>query len=220
MHELEYPFDVEYLIKNKKKIKKELLLKEGLIEKRIAILGGSTTSEIKNMLEIFLLNYGIKPIFYESEYNKFFEDAMFGNDELDSFNPDIIYIHTTNRNITYYPTMYDNIEDINNLFENEYQKFAKIWEKLTTKFNAIIIQNNFEYPFYRLLGNRDAWDIHGKTNFITRLNQKFYDYANEHKNFFINDINYISSCYGLDKWENGFYWHMYKYAMEVPAIPY
>ncbi len=220
MKELEYPFDVNYIMKNKKKMKKELLLKQGLIEKNIAILGGSTTSEIKNMLELFLLNYGIKSNFYESEYNKFYEDAMFGNEELDNFKPDIIYIHTTNRNIIEYPNMYDNEKDIEEKLNYEYNKFSKIWEKLFEKFNATIIQNNFEYPYYRLLGNKDASDIHGRTNFITRLNQKFYEYAQNHKNFFINDINYVSSCYGLDKWANQFYWHMYKYAMEVPAIPY
>ena len=220
MKELEYPFDVDYLIKNKKKIKKKLLENANLLEKKIAILGGSTTSEIKNMLELFLLNYGIKPIFYESEYNKFWEDAMFGNEELDNFNPDIIYIHTTNRNIINYPTMYDDEKTVNDLLEQEYSKFEKMWDKLFEKFNATIIQNNFEYPYYRLLGNKDASDVHGKINFITRLNQKFYDYANNSKSFFINDINYVSACYGLDKWANQFYWHMYKYAMEVPAIPY
>lgn len=220
MQELEYPFDVDYLMKNKKKIKRQLLLNTSLIEKNIAILGGSTTSEIKNMLEIFLLNYGIKPNFYESEYNKFYEDAIFGNEELDNFKPDIIYIHTTNRNITEYPTMYDDNTVVEEKLNFEYEKFKKVWDKLFSKFDATIIQNNFEYPYYRLLGNKDAVDIHGKTNFITRLNQKFYDYANSAKNFFINDINYVSSCYGLDKWANQFYWHMYKYAMEVPAIPY
>ena len=220
MKELEYPFDADLLIKNKRKIKKELLQKENFIEKKIAILGGSTTSEIKNMLELFLLNYGIKPTFYESEYNKFYEDAVFGNDELNEFNPDIIYIHTTNRNITNYPTMLDDKKTVDEMLQAEYDKFEKVWDSLLNKFNATIIQNNFEYPYYRLLGNKDASDIHGKINYITRLNQKFYDYANITKNFFINDINYVSSCYGLDKWANQFYWHMYKYAMEVPAIPY
>ncbi len=220
MRELEYPFDSELLIKNKRKIKKELLQNDNFIEKKIAILGGSTTSEIKNMLELFLLNYGIKPTFYESEYNKFYEDAVFGNDELNEFNPDIIYIHTTNRNITNYPTMLDDKKTVDEMLQAEYDKFEKVWDSLLNKFNATIIQNNFEYPYYRLLGNKDASDIHGKINFITKLNQKFYDYANITKNFFINDINYVSSCYGLDKWSNQFYWHMYKYAMEVPAIPY
>ena len=220
MKELEYPFNADRILKTKRKIKKELLLKDNFIEKNIAILGGSTTSEIKNILELFLLNYGIKPTFYESEYNQFYEDAMFGNEELDNFNPDIIYIHTTNRNIIEYPTMYDDEKVIEEKLNNEYKRFENIWGKLKEKFNATIIQNNFEYPYYRLLGNKDASDIHGRINFIMRLNQKFYDYANSHKNFFINDINYVSSCYGLDKWANQFYWHMYKYAMEVPAIPY
>ncbi len=220
MKELQYPFDVEYIIKHKKKIKKELLTKEGLISKKVAILGGSTTSEIKNMLEIFLLNYGIAPTFYESEYNKYYEDAMFGNEELDEFKPDIIYIHTTNRNITDYPSILDDEKTIQQMLDSEYQKYTNMWDKLFSKFKAIIIQNNFEYPFYRLLGNKDASDIHGRINFLNRLNLKFYEYARSHDNFFINDINYLSSCYGLDKWSNQFYWHMYKYALEVPAIPY
>ncbi len=218
--ELQYPFDSEYLIKNKRKIKKELLLKPGLINKNIAILGGSTTSEVKNMLEIFLLNYGIKPNFYESEYNKYYEDALFGNEELDEFKPDIIYIHTSNRNILNYPNIKDNEKEIEELLNNEYLRYEKIWEKLDNKFKAVIIQNNFEYPFYRLLGNKDVYDYHGHTNFINRLNEKFYEYARCHSNFFINDLNYLASSYGLDKWANQFYWHMYKYALEVPAIPY
>lgn len=220
MNCLEYPFDAQYILKNKKKIKKDLLQRPGLVEKNIAILGGSTTSEIKNILEIFLLNYGIKPNFYESEYNQFYEDAVFGNEELDNFKPDIIYIYITNRNIMSYPNVLDDYKTIDEKLESEYAKFTKIWQSLQQKFNSIIIQNDFEYPYFRLLGNKDVSDIHGRVNFINRLNQKFYEYANSHNNFFINSINYLSASYGLDKWSNQFYWHMYKYALEVPAIPY
>lgn len=58
---MEYPFDAEWILK-KKSIKKGLLNCEDkdFIEKKIAILGGSTTNDIKNVLELFLLNYGIK----------------------------------------------------------------------------------------------------------------------------------------------------------------
>lgn len=220
MDTLEYPFNVEYIIKNKKKIKKELLEKDSLIEKNIAILGGSTTSEVKNMLEIFLLNYGIKPNFYESEYNLFYEDAIFGNEIIDNFKPDIIYIHTTIRNIKDYPTIKDSVGDIDLKYNNLTKKFQSIWDSLLNKFNAIIIQNNFELPGVRLLGNKDVTDVHGFVNYVNRVNDYFYTFARENDRFYINDINYVSSCYGLDKWLNDFYWHMYKYAMEVPAIPY
>lgn len=82
-----------------------------------------------------------------------------------------------------------------------------------------IIQNNFEYPYFRLLGNQDASNIHGRTNFISRLNQKFYDYAQHHSNFFINDINYLSANYGLKEWSAPFFWYMYKYSLCQDAIP-
>ena len=83
MRELEYPFDSDFIRKKRIKIRKQLLADEqaNYIDKRIAILGGSTTSEVKNMLELFLLNQGIKPSFYESEYNKYYEDGMFDKPE-------------------------------------------------------------------------------------------------------------------------------------------
>ena len=68
---LEYPFDENYILSKKKKIKKELLESgRDFTDTRIAILGGSTTNDIKLVMELFLLDYGIKPSFYESEYNR------------------------------------------------------------------------------------------------------------------------------------------------------
>lgn len=96
MKELEYPFDSGYLLKKKRSIKRQLLSDGSVrIKKKIAVLGGSTTNDIINMLELFLLNYGIEPIFYESEYNRYWQDAVFGNEELDSFSPDLIFVHTS-----------------------------------------------------------------------------------------------------------------------------
>ena len=83
MKELEYPFDSGYLLKKKRSIKRQLLSDGSVrIKKKIAVLGGSTTNDIINMLELFLLNYGIEPTFYESEYNRYWQDAVFGNEEL------------------------------------------------------------------------------------------------------------------------------------------
>ncbi|RDY31710.1 HAD-IIIC family phosphatase [Lachnotalea glycerini] len=220
MKELEYPFDSEYILNNKKKIKKKLQLSNNqYIRKNIAILGGSTTSNIKLMLELFLLNYGIKPIFYESEYNQYYQDAIFPNKQLEKFHPDIIFIHTTNRNIMFYPHIGMSGKEIDQLIEAEIERYISIWDRLDAVYQCPIIQNNFEYPSYRLMGNKEASDVHGKINFITRLNQRFYEYAQTHDNFYINDINYISACYGLDRWSDPFYWHMYKYACAVLAIP-
>ena len=169
--------------------------------------------------ELFLLDQGIRPRFYECEYAQYWEDVMFDNPELVEFDPDIIYIHTSNRNIRQYPGLAMSTEEVDAMLDADYDHFFKLWGKIENTYHCPIIQNNFEYPFYRLLGNADATDIHGRVSYINRLNEKFAAYAREHKDFFIQDINYLSATYGLDKWSDPLYWHMYKYSLSMEAIP-
>lgn len=226
MRELEYPFDAGYLLKKSKRIKRTLLEQTAadgtpvtFLKKRIAVLGGSTTHDIIRMLELFLLNYGIEPEFYESEYAQYWQDAMFDNEELVQFHPDLIYIHTTGRNITFFPDMEDSFQGIEDKLEAQMNHFRVMWEKLENTYHCPVIQNNFEFPFYRILGNRDSYDPHGKTAFIQRLNMEFARYAAQQEHFYIYDIQYESAAFGLDRWTDPSYWHMYKYAMSMQAIP-
>ena len=218
---LTYPFDGSQIVAQKRKIKKFLLDGDKtFIKKNIAILGGSTTAEIKNILELFLLKDGIQPIFYESEYNRFYEDSIFDNPELKEFKPDVIYVYTTNRNLKNVPNVNMSVEDVKALLNEDYQRFEQVWTTLRNKYNCEIIQNNFERPLYRLLGNRDCYDIHGKTHYIYELNGLLYEFALNNEWFHICDLDYISSDYGLCKWQNPRNWYMYKYALPIDAIPY
>jgi len=221
MKELEYPFDAEEILKKKKSYKKQLLSQDrNWMDKKIAILGGQTTENIKLMLELFLLNNDIRPQFYESEYNKYYEDGMFPNPELEAFAPDIIYICTCIRNITDLPVMSDEPAQVEDKLEQTFMRFTGLWNRIADTYKCTVIQNDFELPYYRVLGNMDASDIHGRVNFVTRLNCKLYEYAAAHENFHICGVNYISAAYGLDKWSDPFFWHMYKYGMALSAIPY
>lgn len=223
MKELEYPFDADYIMTNRKKLRRQLMQtdKTGSFRSvRIAVLGGSTIGSIRQVLELFLLNYGIKPDFYESGYNQYYKEAMFQNEELEGFAPDIIYICTSVHNIQKFPGLIDSREEVEHLLNAEAERYFQMWEQLARTYRCAIIQNNFELPCFRLLGNRDAYDIHGAVNFVTRLNMEFYQYAQTHEQFYICDINYISAEYGLKKWSDFRYWYMYKYALAVSAVPY
>lgn len=215
-----YPLDTKMLYRKKKQIRQKLLEQPNLIRKKIAVLGGSTTYEVVEQLENFLLYHGISIEEYQSEYGQYWQDAIFGTPELDSFNPDIIYIHTNWRNVELYPDINDTEQDVERKLLDEFEHFKSMWEALENKFHCPIIQNNFDRPNYRLLGNRDIWDYRGRSNFLSRLNQLFYDYAQAHENFYINDIEYVSQEYGISKWNDSKYWNMYKYAMCMDSIPY
>ena len=221
LKELEYPFDSEFILKKSKSLKRQLLSDGSRrIKKNIAVLGGSTTHDVIRILELFLLNQGIEPSFYESEYGQYWEHAVFGNEALNAFRPDIVYVHTSNRNISAWPSVTDTPEMIEELLEHQYEHFRSMWEKIRENWSCPIIQNNMEYPFYRLLGNQDCVNPGGRTFFVNRLNEKFAAYARENSNFYINDINYQSAVYGLDEWADTFYWHMYKYALCLKAVPW
>lgn len=222
MHKaLQYPFDPQLILKKRRSIKKELLSgANSFIDKKIAVLGGSTTHDIISITELFLLNFGIRPIFYESEFGQWWQDAMFCPQELFEFSPDVVFIHTSSRNITSFPAVSDSDEQTDKLLDAEFARFESAWQALKDKFGSvIIIQNNFELPYFRLLGNSDTSNKRGHTNFINRLNMKFADYAAANSGFYINDINYLSADYGLSRWSAPFYWHMYKYCLALDAIP-
>lgn len=218
---LSYPFNPSDIIKNKKKYKKALLFDDSKrMTKNIAILGGSTVDHIKDVLELFLLDNGIIPNFYQSEYGMYWEDAVFGNAELDEFSPDIIYVHTTTRNLeSYFPSVTDTAEECIKKLNAAKEHFLTAWQSLEKKFSCPIIQNNFEMPHYRLLGNLDGADIHGATYFVRKMNDFVAEHALEKQSFYLNDIDYVSSCYGIDKWSDLTFWYMFKYAMCLEAIP-
>ena len=217
---LEYPFDWEYLNRKKKSLKRELEnSKDTFIEKKIAILGGNTTNEVKLNLELFLLKEGIKPIFYESEYNKYYEDALFSQ-ELLEFKPDIVYVYSTIKNIKKFPSIIFEKKQNEELFTYESKKLEMIWESLFSKLSCVVIQNNFELPQTRIIGNSSFYLDGGNIDFINKLNLFISEATKKYNNLYINDINYLSSLIGLEKWYDNELWFNYKYAVSFEGITY
>jgi FkbH-like protein len=217
---LAYPFDPNILLRKKKALRRVLLEQPELVGKRIAILGGSTTAEVKDMLELFLLREGIRPEFYESEYNKYYEDVMFSNPKLKEFKPEIAYLHTTSANITRFPSPWEGEEEAASLAQSEFSRFKGLWDRLAGEYGCVVIQNNFEAPHYRLLGSLDSYAVAGRTRFINRLNQMLADHARNTQGLYLHDLNYLAAWFGLSRWYDRQFWYSYKYAMNYEAIPW
>lgn len=106
------------------------------------------------------------------------------------------------------------------VFSNEeLDRLSQAWDGVKEHFGCPVIQNNFELPFFRLMGNMDASDRRGKVNFVTRLNSALYDRISRRPEVYLNDINWLSAAYGLEKWSEPKYWYLYKYALNIEAIP-
>lgn len=219
MKELDYPFNSADIRRQAKKFKKQLLDQENLLSKRVAILSGSTVGQMKVMLELFLLNQGIHPVLYEGQYNNFYEESVFESAELSEFKPDVIYIHTTVRNIQEWPLAGDSTNQVKEKMEQQIHRFVQIWENLWQKTGAIIIQNNFEMLPYRVMGNMDRVHITGRQSFLEELNQRLVQEIQKKDYVFLNDIHYLSAYYGLENWFDDSSWYAFKYAFSPDAIP-
>jgi FkbH-like protein len=215
--ELRLPSTAADIIRKRHALKKELLKKTALRPTRIAILGGSTTVEVKNMLELFLLAQGVQPTFYESGYNRYCEDVLFENPELWKFEPEIVFIHTTWQNVLETPELLEDTIAVEDRVHRELTRFASLWEKVHTELGATIIQNNFDLPRLRPLGNLEAVQSFGRINFLQRLNAEFASYARSHSRFLINDILYLSAEVGLSAWLDYSYWYNFHMALSPTA---
>lgn len=215
--ELKAPFSPDAILRKRTALKRELLRQTDLLPCRIAILGGSTTQEIRSILEIFLLAQGIQPSFYESGYNAFYEEVISGTPLLREFRPEIVFVHTTWHNVSVFPELLEKEDSVAQLVRTEMRRFETLWSKIHQDFGALIVQNNFDLPPLRPLGNLEASESYGRTNYLLRLNAEFAGYARTHSRFLLNDILFLSAQLGLTQWADKNYWYNFHMALSPVA---
>jgi FkbH-like protein len=214
---LQLPNSLPEILRKRHALRRELLEQANLVPARIAILGGSTTSEVKNMLDLALLTQGIKPTFYESGYNRYYEDVLAANPDLWNFKPDAVFIHTTWHNVSEFPKLLESDAEVEEHLRSEMARFESLWKKIHTELGALIIQNNFDLPRLRPLGNLEASESYCRVNFLLRLNAEFAAYARKHSRFLINDILYLCAQVGLNAWHEHNYWYNFHMALSPTA---
>lgn len=217
---LSFPFDIDKIAVKKIKWIKELSKNDALQVKKIAILGGSTTNAIKEQLKLFGLFNGVNFEFWESDYNRWYECAVFENDALRVFEPDIIYLYTTIKNIEELPSPDWSETAVREALDESLKKITDVCDSLTSQFSKPIVINNYELPLYRALGNLDKTLYQGKIRFVDLLNVGLSEYVENQKNIYLCDINYLSSFLGLKNWYDERLWHSYKIAISFEASVY
>ena len=204
----------EFLIK-RRGLRRQLLTLNGLKDIRIAILGGTTTNELVDLFEVLLLQSGFRPTFYQSEYGRYYEDAVLQPDEIIAFKPDIVYIHTCSLNIQMFPPLSCTENRLPEYIEAEMARFRSIWKSLEERIGCQIIQNNFELPAHAVLGNLDAVSAGGATRFVSELNRQIANEAAANPRMVMQDLGAIAARIGMSRWFDSERWFSYKIANTV-----
>lgn len=210
-------FSLDELLMKRRGLRRQLQALDDLKDIRIAILGGTTTNELVDLLEILLLQNGFRPTFYQSEYGRYYEDAVLEPDKIAIFKPDIVYLHTCSLNIQTFPPLSCTENDLPGYVEAETNRFRMIWSSLAEKVGCQIIQNNFELPPYAILGNLDAVSAGGATRFTAEVNRHIAAEAAKNPRLVMQDLSAIASRLGMDHWWDPSRWFSYKIANTIEA---
>ena len=207
-----HQFSIDDLLLKRRSLRRMLLERSDLRDLRIAVLGGSTTSELVDLWELLLLGEGFKPVFHQTEYGCYYTDAVLSPERIIEFRPELVYIHTTARNIEHFPALGTTEEQLASETAAELERFQQIWNALEERVGCQIIQNNFELPPWALLGNLDAVLPGGHSRFVAELNLQFSREASRRPKLMLQDIQGISARLGLHHWFDHDRWFSYKIA--------
>jgi FkbH-like protein len=144
---------------------------------RLAILGGPTTTQLRQLIEIFLAAEGIAAEIYEAEYGLFRQELMNPSPELDAFAPQVILLATSVRDILRFPDLSSDDAEVARLADDEVSAWASLWEAANARWNATIIQNNFEVAPGGALGHYGLRHAASREHYVARLNRLFAERA-------------------------------------------
>lgn len=146
----------------------------------------------------------------QSEYGRYYEDAVLDSDALVVFRTEMVYIHTRYKNIESFPSVPATEDDHDRHVQHELDRFRRMWKSIQEKIGCQIIQNNFKLPPFAVFGNMDSVVSGARSRFLLDLNSAFAAESRANSRLVIQDLLSISSHLGLDHWFDWNRWFSYK----------
>src|SRR5271157_5035827 len=165
---------------------------------RLAILGGPTTTQLRQFIEIFLAAEGIVSEIYESDYGLFRQEILTPGSGLDVFQPQVIFLATGARDVSRFPTLDMGEDVVAQLAAQELDDWAQLWERANQKWNATLIQNNFEIGPGSVMGHYSRRYPAAREHYLERLNRMMSDHAPAY--VILHDLQGLAAEAGARSW--------------------
>jgi FkbH-like protein len=147
---------------------------------RLAILGGPTTIQLRQLMEAFLVAEGIPAEIYESDYGLFHHEILTPGSGLDVFRPQFVFLATGARDVASYPSVDQAEGGVVHQASEEIAGWVHLWESCKARWNATVIQNNFEIAPGSVLGHFALRHPASREHYLERLNRMLAERAPGH----------------------------------------
>jgi len=175
---------------------------------RIAILGGPTTIQLRQLIEAFLMAEGLPIEIYEGEYGLFRQEILTPGSELDRFGPQIVFLATSARDVARLPEINADEDAVAQMAAEELAAWQHLWQTAKSSWNATVLQNNFEIPFGCVLGHYTLRHAAARENYLERLNRLMAERAPRH--VVLHDLRGLAAEVGAGQWFDPRFYYEFK----------
>lgn len=165
---------------------------------RLAVLGSSTQDQLTQLIDLFLFAAGFTADIYQAEYGVFRQEILDPASRLHDFRPSIVLIATTFRDIARRPAVTDDREQVAATLAAETAEWAHLWQTVHDRLGCAVVQNNFDAPPWRHLGNHEMRHPAGFARFVAALNLEFVTHAPPYVT--IHDLDALAAAAGRWTW--------------------
>jgi FkbH-like protein len=180
---------------------------------KLAILGGFTTQQLRNLIELYLFAAGVSAEIYESDYGVFRQEILEPSSGLYRFAPNVVFLATHWRNLGHVPGLSDALQTVADLLEAEYSEWATLWHTAHVGLGAQILQNNFDTPPWRALANHEMRHSAALGRYIADINRLLMERAPNYVT--VHDVDALAANAGRRAWgDERFFLHA-----KMPCAP-
>jgi len=165
---------------------------------RIAVLGGPTTIQLVQAIEMFLWGEQIPARVSQCEYGLFRQEILTDGSDLDRFAPDIVFIATDSRDVSRFPELDADRDEVDRLVREEADSWGGLWEIARRKWNSVVIQNTFVSVGYPALGHFAPRIPGSPEAFLEALNHRMAEVAPGH--VILHDVRLLVQDIGARHW--------------------
>ena len=180
---------------------------------RLAVLSSFTCDQLTQMIELFLFAGGVDAELYEAPYGVFRQEILLPESELYRFAPKVVFIATSWRDLSQLPELGEDVSSVGQRVAAEQGQWSALWETLHKRAGCQIVQNNFDRPAWRQLGNHEMRHAASAGRFIAQMNESFARVAPPY--VAIHDLDELSASVGRRTWGDERYFHHAK----LPCAP-
>ncbi|SQD95907.1 FkbH like protein [Parafrankia sp. Ea1.12] len=181
---------------------------------RVALLGSYTTAQLAALLPLAAARAGVAVEVYECGYGQYRQEVLDPGSGLYRFRPDVVIL-AVHEGEAALPAF---AEDPERAVATEVGRWTSLWEIITARLGARVIQHTFVVPETEALGHLALRTPGSRSSMLAAVNAALGRAAAGGQVAFV-DCERLAATVGKRSWFDPRYWHRAKQAVSLAHVP-